>query len=134
VHHVADLLAAKPQEPVIGIDPLASVFDAIELMNAKNIGAVLVLIDGYLVGIVSERDFVRRSVLDHTSAKETRVSEIMTREPVSVTEEDTVVHCVSLVQGLNVRHLPVVKAGKPVGMVSLRDLFLDVIHDKSPGC
>lgn len=134
MHHVADLLAAKPQEPVIGIDPLASVFDAIELMNAKNIGAVLVLIDGYLVGIVSERDFVRRSVLDHISAKETRVSEIMTREPVSVTEEDTVVHCVSLVQGLNVRHLPVVKAGKPVGMVSLRDLFLDVIHDKSPGC
>ncbi len=133
MHTVADLLKSKGSEPIISIDPLASVYDAINLMNAKNVGAVLVQIDGYLIGIVSERDFVRRSVLDHEMACNTKVSEIMTREPLTVTESDTVVHCVGLAQEHNVRHLPVVDQGKPIGIVSLRDLFLDVIHDKSPG-
>lgn len=131
MHRVADLLEAKQQEEkVISIDPLDSVYDAIELMTEKNVGSVLVQIDGYLVGILGERDFVRRSILDNKMSKATKVSEVMTTEPVTVTEEDTVVHCVSLMKNRHVRHLPVVRAGKAIGMVSLRDVFLDVIHDK----
>ena len=130
MHRVADILDAKEKEPLISIDPLASVFDAILLMTEKNIGSVLVQIDGYLVGILAERDFVRRSILDHEMSKNIKVSEIMTREPITVTQEDTVVHCVALMQHKHVRHLPVVEAGKAIGMISLRDVFLDVIHDK----
>ena len=99
-------------------------------MNAQNVGALLVQIDDYLVGIVSERDYVRKVILDTHEAKKLKVSEIMTRDVITVTGEDTVVHCVALMRKHHVRHLPVVEAGRAIGMVSLRDLFLDVIHEK----
>ncbi|NKB99538.1 MAG: CBS domain-containing protein [Pseudomonadales bacterium] len=129
MHHVSDLIDVVTREPV-WIEPLASVFDAVEMMNREDIGALLVQIDGYLVGIVSERDYVRKVLLDHHATKITKVSEIMTRDPVTVTPEDTVVHCIALTRKHRIRHLPVVVAGKPVGILSLRDLFLDVIHEK----
>lgn len=129
MHKVADLLDSVTREPV-WIDPLASVFEALEVMNERNIGALLVQIEGYLVGIVSERDYVRKVILDHHASKQTKVSEIMTRDVVTVAPEDTVVHCIALMRKHHVRHLPVVVEGKPVGIVSLRDLFLDVIHEK----
>ena len=129
MHIVADLLKNVTREP-IWIEPLASVFDALSLMNEKNIGALLVQIEGYLVGIVSERDYVRKVILDHHASKQTKVSEIMTRDVITVTPEDTVVHCIALMRKHHVRHLPVVVQGQPVGIISLRDLFLDVIHEK----
>ena len=129
MHHVSDLLETVTREPV-WIDPLASVFDALSLMNEKNIGALLVQIDDFLVGIVSERDYVRKVILDHHASKQTKVSEIMTRDVVTVSPEDTVVHCIALMKKHHVRHLPVVVEGKAVGIISLRDLFLDVIHEK----
>ncbi len=129
MHKVADLLANVTREPV-WIEPLASVFDALGVMNEKNIGALLVQIEGYLVGIVSERDYVRKVILDHHASKLTKVSEIMTRDVITVTPEDTVVHCIALMKKHHVRHLPVVVEGQPVGIISLRDLFLDVIHEK----
>jgi CBS domain-containing protein len=129
LHHVADVLAEERQKPV-WIEPLASVFDALALMNERNVGALLVQIDDYLVGIVSERDYVRKVILDSHACKQTKVSEIMTREVITVSPEDTVVHCIALMRKNHVRHLPVVVAGKAIGMISLRDLFLDVIHEK----
>ena len=87
-------------------------------------------IDEYLVGILSERDYVRKVILDTHSAKNLKVSEVMTRDVVTVTRQDTVVHCVALMRKHHVRHLPVVEEGKAIGMISLRDLFLDVIHEK----
>ena len=130
MHNVADLLEERKSEPLVWIEPLASVYDALKLMNEKNVGALLVQIDEYLVGILSERDYVRKVILDTHEAKKLKVSEIMTRDVVTVTPEDTVVHCVALMRKHHVRHLPVVEAGKALGMVSLRDLFLDVIHEK----
>ena len=130
MHHVADLLEARQIEEVVWIAPLAPVYDALHLMNEHNIGALLVQIDDYLVGIVSERDYVRKLILDTHSAKATLVSQIMTRDLITVTREDTVVHCVALMKRHKIRHLPVVEEGKAIGMVSLRDLFLDVIHEK----
>ncbi len=99
-------------------------------MNQKDIGAVLVQIDGYLVGILSERDYMRKVILDIHSSKKTKVSEVMTRDLVTVTREDTIVHCIALSKKHHIRHLPVVENGKAIGMISLRDLFLDVIHQK----
>ena len=129
MHKVADLLDNVTREP-IWIEPLASVFDALHLMNEKNIGALLVQIEGYLVGIVSERDYVRKVIMDHHASKQTKVSEIMTRDVITVTPDDTVVHRIALMKKHHVRHLPVVVEGQPKGIISLRDLFLDVIHEK----
>jgi signal-transduction protein with cAMP-binding, CBS, and nucleotidyltransferase domain len=130
VHNVADLLEERKSEAVVWIEPLASVYDALKMMNERNVGALLVQIDDYLVGIVSERDYVRKVILDSHASKTTKVSQIMTRDVVTVTREDTVVHCVALMRKHHVRHLPVVEKGRAVGMISLRDLFLDVIHEK----
>ena len=129
MRYVADILEEKAKE-VVWIDPLESVFDALKLMNEKDVGAVLVQIDDYLVGILSERDYMRKVILDHHAAKQTKVSEVMTREVVTVTREDTIVHCIALTKKHHVRHLPVVEEGRAIGMISLRDLFLDVIHEK----
>lgn len=126
---VRDILEEKSEE-VVWIGPLESVFDALKLMNQRNVGAVLVQIDGYIVGILSERDYVRKVILDIHASQKTRVSEVMTRNLVTVTQEDTIVHCIALTRKHHVRHLPVVENGKAIGMVSLRDLFLDVIHHK----
>ena len=126
---VGDILEEKSAE-VVWIGPLESVFDALKLMNEKNIGAVLVQIEGYLVGILSERDYMRKVILDIHSSQKTKVSEVMTRDVVTVTREDTIVHCIALTRKHHVRHLPVVENGRTVGMISLRDLFLDVIHQK----
>ena len=130
MHKVADLLKERISEPVIWIEPLASVYDALKLMSEHNVGALLVQIDDYLVGILSERDYARKVILNTRSSKTTKVSEIMTRDVITVTREDTVVHCIALMRKHHMRHLPVVEAGKTIGMVSLRDLFLDVIHEK----
>ncbi|MCZ6712068.1 MAG: CBS domain-containing protein [Gammaproteobacteria bacterium] len=129
MRYVADILDEK-SEDVVWVGPLESVFDALKLMNDKNIGCVLVQIDDYLVGILSERDYIRHVILDIHAGKQTKVSEIMTRDVVTVTREDTVVHCIALTKKHHTRHLPVVEEGKAIGMISLRDLFLDVIHEK----
>ena len=99
-------------------------------MNEKDVGAVLVQIEDYLVGILSERDYMRKVILDIHASKQTKVSEIMTRDLVTVTPDDTIIHCIALTKKHHVRHLPVVVEGKPVGMISLRDLFLDAIEEK----
>ena len=129
MRHVGDILQEKSEE-LVWIGPLESVFDALKLMNEKDVGSVLVQIDGYLVGILSERDYVRKVILDIHSSQKTKVSEVMTRDVVTVTRDDTIVHCIALTRKHHIRHLPVVEEGKAIGMISLRDLFLDVIHHK----
>ncbi len=129
MRHVSDILEDKSEE-LVWIGPLESVFNALTLMNEKDVGAVLVQIEDYLVGILSERDYMRNVILDMHASKKTKVSEVMTRDLVTVTPEDSIVHCIALTKKHHVRHLPVVTAGKAVGMISLRDLFLDVIEEK----
>ena len=129
MRHVADILEDKSEE-LVWIGPLESVFDALTLMNDRDVGAVLVQIEDYLVGILSERDYRRKVILDIHASKRTKVSEVMTRDLVTVTPEDTIVHCIALTKKHHTRHLPVVTEGRAVGMISLRDLFLDVIEEK----
>lgn len=126
---VADLLEDKAEE-VVWIGPLESVFDALTLMNEKDVGAVCVQIEEYLVGILSERDYMRKVILDIHASKQTRVSEVMTTDVISVSPDDTVRHCIALTKKHHIRHLPVVKEGRAIGMISLRDLFLDAIEER----
>jgi len=126
---VADVLDHKGGA-VYWIDPLESVYQALKMMHEHDVGALLVMIDGYLVGIVSERDYARKVILDRKASKTTRVSEIMTREVIRVSREDTIDHCLALMKRHHIRHLPVVEEAKVLGILSLRDLFIEVIGER----
>jgi CBS domain-containing protein len=104
------------------ISPDATVFEAIKLMADKNIGALLVMLDGKLVGVFTERDYARKIVLQGKSSKETRVREIFTGVVITVKPQDSVEDCMKLMTEHRVRHLPVVDKETVVGIVSIGDL------------
>jgi CBS domain-containing protein len=112
---------------VWSVSPDESVFEAIRLMAEKGIGALVVIADETLVGIISERDYARKVVLQGKSSKDTPVRDIMTRQVVSVSPEETIDDCMRLVTANRIRHLPVVLGGKVVGVVSIGDLVQRVI-------
>jgi CBS domain-containing protein len=98
------------------------VFDAIAMMADKNIGALPVVENDRLIGIISERDYTRKVILKGKSSKETRVEEIMTRDLVTAEPSDTVVDCMRAMTEKRVRHLPVMEGAKMVGVLSIGDL------------
>lgn len=104
------------------ISPEATVFEAIQCMAEKNIGALPVVDSGRLVGILSERDYMSKVAIKGRSSKETAVRDIMVRDVVTVHPGQTVSECMSLVTERRVRHLPVVEDGALLGMVSIGDL------------
>ncbi len=116
---------------VFAVAPIASVYDAIAQMSDCQVGALPVMIDDKLVGIVSERDYARKVILKDKLSKQTRVSEIMTRDVITVSPRNRVAECVELMTGHHIRHLVVVDAGVVVGMLSLRDLFHEIIDEQS---
>ncbi|HEU4992829.1 MAG TPA: CBS domain-containing protein [Luteimonas sp.] len=126
---VRQLLEAKAPG-VFAIGPEAPVLDAIRLMAEKRIGALLVMEAGALAGIVSERDYARKVVLQGRSSRETPVRDIMTADVVSVRLDDTAERCMALVTDRRIRHLPVLDAGHVVGVVSIGDLVKAVIEDQ----
>jgi CBS domain-containing protein len=101
------------------------------MMADREVGALLVMIDGQLVGIISERDYARKVILEDKNSKQTRVSEIMTRNVITVTSEDHIEDCVVLMKQHHIRHLPVIDAGIVAGVVSLRDLFTTIIDEQA---
>ena len=123
------LLEAKTPE-VFAIGPDAPVIDAIRLMAEKRIGALLVIEGGRLAGIVSERDYARKIVLQGRSSANTPVREIMTAEVITVGLDDTADRCMQLVTNKRIRHLPVVTGGEVLGVVSIGDLVKAVIEDQ----
>ncbi len=126
---VRHLLEAKAPE-IFAIGPDQPVLDAIKLMAAKHIGAVLVLQQGRLVGILSERDYARKIVLQGRSSADTPVRDIMTTEVVSIGLHDTADHCMQLVTNRRIRHLPVVDGDAVLGVISIGDLVKAVIEDQ----
>ena len=127
---VSDLISHKGNE-VWSASPIDTVFDAIAAMAEHEIGALLVMLDDDVVGIISERDYTRKVILQDRSSKLTRVSEIMTSEVIRVTPEDHINDCVSLMKSHHIRHLPVMKDGVVLGMLSLRDLFSEIIDEQA---
>ena len=115
------VLQAKGQT-IWSLDPEAWVYDAIELMANKHVGALLVISDGKLVGIVSERDYARKVILQEKSSKQTRVKEIMTSPVIIVRPNHTVEDCMRFMTDNRIRHLPVVENEKILGVVSIGDL------------
>jgi CBS domain-containing protein len=126
---VRNLLEAKAPE-VFAIGPDAPVIDAIRLMAEKRIGAVVVMQAGKLVGILSERDYARKIVLQGRSSKDTPVRDIMTGDVISVGLNDTTDRCMQLVTDKRIRHLPVLDGGNVLGVVSIGDLVKAVIEDQ----
>jgi len=115
-------LLRKKGNALWSISPDATVYQAIELMSEKRIGAVIVLIAGKLAGIVSERDYARKVILKGKHSRETKVREIMTTPVMFVTPDKSVDECMRLMTSRRVRHLPVVEGDTVVGMVSIGDL------------
>jgi CBS domain-containing protein len=126
VDTVRSILEAKGHD-IIAIDPGATVYDAIAKMADTRVGALLVVSERRLVGIVSERDYARKVILQGRSSKETRVEEIMTPSPITVTPEHTVDECMRIVTNERIRHLPVLEDGELQGMVSIGDLVKTII-------
>lgn len=104
------------------ISPETTVYEAIELMADKDIGALLVLDGERLYGLITERDYTRGVILKKRSSRKTPVSEIMSAEPVTVTSGDTVEHCMKLMTDRRIRHIPVLSGGTVSGIVSIGDL------------
>ena len=126
---VRHLLEAKAPE-VFAIGPDAPVIDAIRLMAEKGIGAVVVMQAGHLAGILSERDYARKIVLQGRSSHDTPVRDIMTAKVVTVRLDDSIDHCMQLVTDKRIRHLPVLERDAVLGVVSIGDLVRAVIEDQ----
>lgn len=115
---------------VWSLEPSASVYDAIAMMADKRVGALLVMRGTELLGIVSERDYARKVILQGRSSHETPVSEIMSSPVLTVTPEHTVGECMHLVTEKRIRHLPVMEGGRVTGMVSIGDLVNWLISEQ----
>ena len=123
---------AKANQQVLSVPPDATVFDAIELMSEKNVGALLVMQDTgrKVLGIVTERDYARKVILAGRSSKETRVREIMSSPVRCVPPETKNEECMALMTEHRLRHLPVQDGDKLLGVVSIGDLVADIISEQ----
>src|SRR5215470_6613370 len=119
---VSSILAHKETSPIWSIGADVMVSDAIRLMDEKNVGALPVVDNVTLVGIVSERDYTRKVILKGRSSKETPVKEIMTKQLLTVNPRDSVTECMRIITEKRVRHLPVLEGADLVGILSIGDV------------
>ena len=126
---VKDILGAKGSK-VYSISPDATVYDALNRMAEKNVGSMLVFEGKNLLGLISERDYSRKTILKGRLSKDTAVREIMTTSVVSVHPDDDIEECMELFTDKRVRHLPVIEKGKVLGIVSIGDVVKSIIDYK----
>lgn len=127
---VAQLLGRKPQG-IFSVAPDAPVLDAIRLMAEHGVGALLVMKDSKLAGIVSERDYARKVILLGRSSSDTPVKQIMTAEVITVEGSFSTQQCMQIMTDRRVRHLPVVEGGRVLGMLSIGDLVRSVLAEQA---
>ena len=127
---VADILKSKADQTVQAIGPDDSVFAALQLMADKRIGALLVMQGDAIVGIVTERDYARKIALKGLTSALTKVRDVMTTSVMFVRPEQTSEECMALMTDNRLRHLPVVRDGKLIGLISIGDLVKDIISEQ----
>jgi CBS domain-containing protein len=121
------IILARKGSAVWSISPDATVFEAIQLMADKNVGALPVLDNSRLIGIISERDYTRKVILKGLSSRYTAVRDIMTREMLTASPSDSIQDCMRVMTEKRVRHLPVLEGTRTIGIVSIRDVMEWVI-------
>jgi CBS domain-containing protein len=126
---VNQLLNAKHSE-IFSVTPDSLVIDAIRMMNEKEVGALLVMQGEKLAGILSERDYTRKVILNNRSSSETKVSEIMTSDIKTVNSSQTIDECMVIMSNNHIRHLPVVNDDETVGVLSIMDVVKNIITEK----
>ena len=129
MYTVRHLLHEKGTQ-VWSITPSGTVYEALQLMADKNIGALLVLDRGDVQGIFTERDYARKVILQGRSSKTTTVGELMTREVLYVGPDDTIENCMAIMTDKRLRHLLVIEDGKLIGIVSIGDVVKAIISDR----
>lgn len=126
---VRELLKEKGHD-VWSVGPDESVYDALMLMAEKEIGALVVLEDGQPVGLISERDYARKLILEGRSSRETPVRDVMTKRVFGVGPDKTVKECMALMTDKRIRHLPVINDSELIGVVSIGDLVKAIIAEQ----
>ena len=126
-----EVILNQKQREVFSVAPDATVYDAVALMAEKNIGALVVVENGDLVGIISERDYTRKVMLRGKRSRETLVREIMSTQLTTVDPKQSVDDCLRFMTEKRIRHLPVVKEGEICGVISIGDLVKHVISAQS---
>jgi CBS domain-containing protein len=112
------------------IAPKATVYEALQLMAEKNVGALVVVQSGQVVGIFSERDYARKGILQGRSSKTSTIGEVMTREVLYVEPDATIEDCMALMTDKRTRHLPVLEDGQLIGLISIGDVVKEIISDR----
>ena len=124
---IRQILVRKPE--IYAVEPDATVFEALRLLEEKNIGALLVMKGPSLLGIFSERDYARRMILHGRASRETKVREVMTEKVFVITPDTSSGECMMHMTDRRIRHLPVVDGGRVVGVISIGDVVSSVIDD-----
>ncbi len=125
-----DKILSNKNNEVWSVSPEDSVFDAIKKMNEKSVGALPVVSNDKLVGIISERDYTRKVILEGRTSKETKVKDIMTGKVFHTFPDQNIEECMAIMTKYHIRHLPVITNGKLSGMISVGDIVKYIISDQ----
>ena len=126
---IAQLLNTKGNQ-IWSVEPKATIFEALEIMSEKEIGALLVMEDGKLTGIFSERDYARKVILKGKSSKETQVGELMTKKVFYMDPQKSINDCMAMMTAKRIRHVPVIEDNQVVGIVTIGDVVNQIISEQ----
>jgi CBS domain-containing protein len=127
---VSQVIASKPINALYSITRETTVYHALEVMAEKNIGAVLVLEGGELIGIFSERDYARKVILQGRGSRDTLINDVMTSKVITVETDQKIEDCMQIMSDKHIRHLPVNKNGVLVGIISINDIVSAIIREQ----